>query len=295
MLIESLKNSPKDQKSHVLYNAEGIAFETIENNGPESIFYEHSLFKDRVQFFFSVEGKTRLHFGPYIRNVDAETTTFLFNPMQEHIFKLEIAPSSKLFFLFIPIEKLHKLFSAEDLPILRNEMIQQKIYQDKPLSQSLLFTLMPLFKINVSKSLEQTYHYGKMLEVVSLYFSDKDSDIPLSCPFLNDVNTLKKIKQAKEILLQNLSNPPTIADLARQVNIVEYQLKSGFKELYGNTIASYVLAKKLEQARKLFDNQHLQVNEVAYDLGYANPSHFITAFKKQFGLTPKKYLMKVKH
>jgi len=295
MWVEPEKNSLKDQKCHVLFNAEGIVFETIENEGLESVFYEYSLFKDRVQFFFGVEGMTRLHFGPYIRNVDAETTTFLFNPIQEHVFKLEIASSSKLVTLFIPIEKLHKLFSAENLPILRNEMIQQKIYQDKPLSQTLLFTLMPLFKNNVSKSLEQTYHYGKMLEVVSLYFSDKDSDTPLSCPFLNDVNTLKKIKQAKEILLQNLTSPPTITDLARQVNIVEYQLKSGFKELYGNTIASYVLTKKLEQARKLFDHQHIQVNEVAYNLGYANPSHFITAFKKQFGLTPKKYLMSVKH
>lgn len=295
MSIALEKNSHKDQKSHVLFASEGIVFETIENNGDESIYYEHSLFRDRVQFFFGVEGKTLLHFGPYIRYVDAETTTFLFNPIQEHVFKLEITPSSKLVTLFIPIEKLHKLFSAEDLPILRNEMIQQKIYQDKPLSQSLLFTLMPLFKNNVSKSLEHTYHYGKMLEVVSLYFSDKDSDTPLSCPFLNDVNTLKKIKQAKEILLQNLTSPPTIADLARQVNIVEYQLKSGFKELYGNTIASYVLAKKMDQARKLFDHQHMQVNEVAYDMGYANPSHFITAFKKQFGLTPKKYLLKVKH
>ena len=295
MLIENLKNSHKDQKCHVLFNAEGIAFETVENDGLEPIYFENSLLKDRVQFFFGVEGKTQLHFGPYIRSVDAETTTFLYNPVQEHAFKLEIYPASKLVTLYIPIEKLHKLFSAEDLPILRNEMIQQKIYQDKQLSQSLLFTLMPLFKNNVSKSLEQTYHYGKLLEVVSLYFSDKESENTLSCPFLNDVNTLKKIKQAKEILLQNLTKPPTIAELARQVNIVEYQLKSGFKELYGNTIASYVLAKKLEQARKLFDHQHMQVNEVAYDLGYANPSHFITAFKKKFGVTPKKYLMRVKH
>jgi AraC-like DNA-binding protein len=27
-------------------------------------------------------------------------------------------------------------------------------------------------------------------------------------------------------------------------------------------------------------------------MGYTNPSHFIAAFKKKFGITPKKYLMK---
>lgn len=36
---------------------------------------------------------------------------------------------------------------------------------------------------------------------------------------------------------------------------------------------------KMEVARKLMDVENLQVNEVAYDLGYSNPSHFITAFK----------------
>jgi len=31
------------------------------------------------------------------------------------------------------------------------------------------------------------------------------------------------------------------------------------------------------------------VNEVAFDIGYTNPSHFIAAFKKKFGTTPRKY------
>lgn len=274
-----------------LYQEDGIRFEIWENTSASSTILDAALIKDRIQFFFGLEGVSKLHFGPYIRQVEAETATFLYNPLQEHSFKLEIVPSAKLVTLFIPIERLHKLFTPEDLPVLRSESIQQKFYQDKPLSQSILFTLLPLFKPSVSKNLEQTYYYGKMLEVVSLYFSNQESENSLSCPFLNDVNTLKKIKLAKEILLNNLSSPPTIPDLARQVNIIEYQLKSGFKELYGNTIASYVLGKKMEQARKLFDNNHVQVNEVAYDLGYANPSHFIAAFKKHFGVTPKKYLM----
>lgn len=109
--------------------------------------------------------------------------------------------------------------------------------------QSILLTLLPLYKIQINKTIEHTYYYGKFLEVVSLYFSDKEAD-NTSCPFLNDENILKKIKEAKEILITELKNPPTIAELARKVSIPEYQLKSGFKELYGNTIYGYALAKK---------------------------------------------------
>jgi AraC-like DNA-binding protein len=41
----------------------------------------------------------------------------------------------------------------------------------------------------------------------------------------------------------------------------------------------------------LLDSRKLQVAQVAYQVGYTNPSHFIAAFKKKFGVTPKKYLM----
>lgn len=269
-----------------LFQDQGISFDRYENQGDQPILLDAQLRKDRIQFFFGLEGTTRLHFGPYIRSIDSENITFLFNPLQEHNFQIEITPNTKLITLFIPLEKLHKLFTTEDLPILSSDHIQQKIYQDKPMHQSILLTLLPLYKIQINKTIEHTYYYGKFLEVVSLYFSDKEAD-NTSCPFLNDENILKKIKEAKEILITELKNPPTIAELARKVSIPEYQLKSGFKELYGNTIYGYALAKKMEVARKLMDVENLQVNEVAYDLGYSNPSHFITAFKKQYGVTPK--------
>jgi AraC-like DNA-binding protein len=287
-----IKNTPSGQNHQVLYQADNILFESWDHSGDQTWTIPQLLLKDRVQFFLGVEGKSNLHFGPYIRPVEAESATFLYNPLQEHSFLLEIKPGAKLVTLFIPLQKLHKLFSAEDLPILHHEMAQQKFYQERPLPQSLLITVSHLFKSRVNKSLEQTYYYGKLLEIISLYFSASEPDTSMTCPFLKDANTLRKIKEAKEILLADLHHPPTITELARKVNIVEYQLKSGFKELYGNTIASYVLAKKMELARKLLDHQQLQVNEVAYDLGYSNPSHFIAAFKKQYGMTPKKYLMK---
>lgn len=274
-----------------LYQSEGILFERWENTTDQSETVASSLRKERVQFFFNLEGLSRLHFGPYIRAVEEQTATFLYNPLQDHSFNLELTAGTRLFTLYIPLDKLHRLFSQDELPILHNENIQQKFYQDKAMNQSLILTLSPLSKSQVNKSLEHTYYYAKLLELVSLYFTDKESDNS-SCPFLNDENILKKIKDAKEILINNLRHPPTIPELAQQAGIPEYQLKSGFKEIYGNTIYGYVLARKMEQARRMMDTTSPHVNEVAYELGYSNPSHFIAAFKKQFGVTPKKYLMK---
>ena len=49
----------------------------------------------------------------------------------------------------------------------------------------------------------------------------------------------------------------------------------------------------MEEARRMLDSQQFNVNEVGLKLGYSTSSHFIAAFKKKFGTTPKKYLLSV--
>ena len=48
---------------------------------------------------------------------------------------------------------------------------------------------------------------------------------------------------------------------------------------------------KMEVARKLLEAGNHNVNEVGLKVGYSTSSHFISAFKKKYGTTPKKYLM----
>lgn len=78
-------------------------------------------------------------------------------------------------------------------------------------------------------------------------------------------------------------------ELSKQHGLNEYQLKVGFKEIYGSTVYGYVMDAKLQKSRLLLDSGRYSVNEVAFQIGYQNPSHFIAAFKKKFGTTPKKY------
>jgi AraC-like DNA-binding protein len=149
-----------------------------------------------------------------------------------------------------------------------------------------------LFSIQLSENARHLYFHGKVFEVLSLYFSEKRPDTE-SCPFLNDEETVRKIKNAKEYLLKNMDSPPGLKALAKYSGLNEYQLKAGFKEIYGNTVFGYLLDHKLDHARLLLDSGKYKVNEVAFQTGYTNPSHFIAAFKKKFGVTPKKYLMQL--
>ncbi|HBK82016.1 MAG TPA: AraC family transcriptional regulator, partial [Flavobacterium sp.] len=96
---------------------------------------------------------------------------------------------------------------------------------------------------------------------------------------------------AKEIIIANMAEPPSLQKLADQVGLNIKKLKAGFKQIYGDSVYSFLFDYKMELARHLLDSGSYNVNEVGLKIGYSTSSHFIAAFKKKFGTTPKKYLM----
>ncbi|MBB4802123.1 AraC-like DNA-binding protein [Flavobacterium nitrogenifigens] len=95
-----------------------------------------------------------------------------------------------------------------------------------------------------------------------------------------------KIEHARIFLEKNYKKNPTIKQVSRTVLLNEFKLKSGFKEVYRQTMHSYITELRMEHARKLL-MQESAVNEVSALLGYKNVSHFISSFRKHFGVTPK--------
>ncbi|MEM1281024.1 MAG: AraC family transcriptional regulator [Cyanobacteria bacterium P01_H01_bin.152] len=100
---------------------------------------------------------------------------------------------------------------------------------------------------------------------------------------------LERIYYAKEILLRDLNNPPTLEELARQVGLNDFLLKKGFRQTFGTTVFGELRSHRLEIAKQLLAEQDMTVAEVANRVGYASMSYFSTAFKRKFGLTPKVY------
>jgi AraC-like DNA-binding protein len=87
-----------------------------------------------------------------------------------------------------------------------------------------------------------------------------------------------------------MTDPPTLDQLSVEIGLSLKILKDGFKQLYGDTVFAYLLDHKMDEARRMLNSQKYNVNEVGLKLGYSTASHFISAFKKKYGTTPKKYL-----
>lgn len=278
-------------KLRTLFQQEDKTLEIIENDGQEPLSQPSVIRKSIIHFYFCMEGTATFEFGPnYTREIQRQHNYFFFDPGRELPFTLRMSPQSRLVIMTISLESLHQLFVHEPLPFLKPENINQKFYDEREIPSHLMVELNQLYTIHLSTSSNSIYYQGKILELLALYFSQRKADTE-TCPFLNDQETVRKIKNAKDYILQHMEAPPTLKELARLMGLNEYQLKAGFKEIYGNTVFGFLLDHKLDSARVLLDSMKFQVAEVAYKIGYTNPSHFIAAFKKKFGVTPKKYLM----
>ncbi|MDB9754673.1 AraC family transcriptional regulator [Winogradskyella sp.] len=256
---------------------------------------ERDIDSSYIQFHFCSKGSADFVFnqGTYTLNINEDTSLLLYNPQRDLPIHLEMKPHSWLVSLVISIKKFHSLFSedANYVTFLTDDNRDKKYYKDGKISPSMAVVLNQLMSFNLNNSIKSLYFKGKAYELLSLFFNrSEDADIE-QCPFLVDEVNVAKLKKAKAIIIANMSEPPTLQELADTIGLSLKKLKEGFKQIYGDTVYSFLFDYKMEVARKLLESGDHNVNEVGLKVGYSTSSHFIAAFKKKFGTTPKKYIM----
>lgn len=268
---------------------------TFKNETSEKQIFERHINNHFIQFHFGLKGSGTFLFnnGNYRLNLDNERSLLLYNPQRELPLHLEIEPDSNVISVLIAIKKFHALFSEEAnyITFLSDENKDKKYYKDGNVSPSVMIVLNQIFNYSLSSSMKKLYVKGKIYELLSLFFNrNEDANIE-QCPFLVDEANVQKIKKAKDIILARMAEPPTLQELADEIELSLKKLKEGFKQIYGDSVYSFLFDYKMEVARKLLESGSHNVNEVGLKVGYSTASHFIAAFKKKYGTTPKKYLM----
>ena len=135
-----------------------------------------------------------------------------------------------------------------------------------------------MINYNLHPSIKTLYIKGKVYELISLYFNKSDDADIEQCPFLVDEDNVRRIRQAKEIMISRMVEPPTLAELSEEIGLSLKKLKEGFKQIYGDSVFSFLFDYKMEYARKMLETRKYNVNEVGLRVGYSTASHFISAF-----------------
>lgn len=266
----------------------------MQNDTQEKQLIQKQIKLGLIQFHFNIKGKGKFNFNNnYALDLNEEKALLLYNPQKELPLNLEVNPQSWVLSFFISIKKFHGFFTseAEHIPFLSKDNLEKKYYGEEEITPSMSIVLNQIFHYKQNSIMKNLYLKGKIFELLSLFFN-KNEDLNIEqCPFLIDEENVLKIKKAKEIVIARMAEPPSLQELADEVGITLKKLKIGFKQIYGDTVYGFLLDHKLEFAKQLLDSGAYNVNEAGLKIGYSTGSHFIAAFKKKFGTTPKKYLV----
>ncbi|MEH2263861.1 helix-turn-helix transcriptional regulator [Nostoc sp.] len=162
---------------------------------------------------------------------------------------------------------------------------QQNYIENNQLTPAMYLPLQQIINCPFQGMTKQIYLEAKCLELIALKLEQLTKTKPLKSITFKP-RDIEKIHRARDILIFQQENPPSLLDLAQKVGINDNKLKIGFRQVFGTTVFGYLHNHRMEIARQLLQDGKMRVATVANEVGYANPGHFAAAFKRKFGVSP---------
>lgn len=92
----------------------------------------------------------------------------------------------------------------------------------------------------------------------------------------------------------NFTETLNVKELAEKFDMSESTLYHNFKKITMLSPIQFQKKLRLEEAKQLLLNQKIDVNEVAFVVGYESPSQFSREYSRMFGLPPKAHINSLK-
>jgi AraC-like DNA-binding protein len=283
-----------DKSTQVLFD-ENRTFKVLNlnNQTEEDQYFQYTLNNNYIQLFFcgNKDSTVAFNFEHCAVTIEAGQSRMVYFKDSEMNLLFKISKNSEFIAILIPIEYFHSLFSIEGNFLFNFSSFSsgKPIIEPKEMSPSIRLILNQLTTKQINESLRAIYIKGKVYELLSYYFSSASENESENCPYIANEDTILKIKKVKETIIEQMVNPPSLEELSKLVGLNIKKLKTDFKEFYGVPVFTFLLNYKMELAKKLLQEKKLNVNEVSNYLGYSTSSHFIAAFKRKYGITPKQY------
>lgn len=145
--------------------------------------------------------------------------------------------------------------------------------------------------------LEKLFLESKTLELIYNEFSNlfQNNTKKYNRKIYLSAQDKEAIYNARDILINNMANPPSIKELSKMVSTNELKIKTGFHKYFNDTPYNMLLEYKMQEAKKLLENSDLNINEISQQLGYKYHQNFSKAFIKRFGIVPRELMKSRKY
>jgi AraC family transcriptional activator of pobA len=107
----------------------------------------------------------------------------------------------------------------------------------------------------------------------------------LSAVHLNDA----LIEKLLNLIEGNFRSQRLLNFYAAKLAMTSDRLNRHVKRFTGMTAGQLIRQRVITEAKRQLAFSNQQINEIAYDLAYADPSHFVRCFRKDTGVTPRTF------
>ena len=162
--------------------------------------------------------------------------------------------------------------------------LRQLSYQ--PTSPQGLIAAKQLLVHQAPKELQSIFMQGQVMTILAAELSVLCDDKSKSSGHF-DQKDQKIAASARDILMQEYRNPPSVEELSLRVGTNQFKLKQLFHHFYNTTPYGLLFDVRMKLAYQLLENRSCPVNIAADLVGYQHASNFSYAFSKHFGVSPK--------
>ena len=103
----------------------------------------------------------------------------------------------------------------------------------------------------------------------------------------------QEYQEKKRIILEhiynNLDKKISISELAEIVNISHYHFQRIIKSLLGEPVGNFIIRAKIETAALLLNYTNIEIQDIAFKIGYENQSSLNKIFKQYYNISPTEY------
>jgi AraC-like DNA-binding protein len=264
--------------------------QTILLNGLTAVNYRVSQVHRRSEIFLTTPGLTILLNGQKLIDTGDRTLSFrsgeAFFLKQGYYVMGEVLendlPFQSLLFLFEPALLKEFLTTYRVGP--PQGVSSQSIFaiQITPIIQGFVNSILPLFGSSISSN--QDLLRLKFFEL--LHYLSHSPENQEFVNFLYSISHREK-QDLLTVMRENFMKPLNVEQYAQLSGRSLSAFKREFKEIFKVPPGEWLRKKRLKRAYFFLTHTANNVTDVCSESGYQNLSHFIQAFKKEFGVTPK--------
>jgi AraC-like DNA-binding protein len=264
--------------------------------------YSHMEENDAVWFCAALQGYASCRYHPHPENVcwqSGQANMFAYSDVDTRTSFKKNKPF-RMIDIMLPSAYMAKI--AEDYPSLHDgkfpvyagNSLFRAYPENVPFCPAVGKALNELLDYKMAGNAALLYLDAKVREILSLFLCGPEKDCCKcngNCFLPGDSD---KFIEVKQIIEQQYLNPPSLRELALMVGTNECKLKNGFKILFGVTVFGHLFDYRMNLAARYLLDTGKTIQEIADLTGYGHQSHFSTAFKRKFCVSPQEYRTRTK-